>query len=205
MKKRSDEEKTQLKSYDYELTKIDKNIIQEVLKKCPDLKKKAKTVAERKSASRSDQNEEKKEVEREKAKQGMTEIRSMEDAETREKRLHDMSVHNKNKCSMEDPETGEKRRKQHRKHMSQIHSMENAETREKRLDDTNVYNKNKRSMEDPETGEKRKAEDKQRTRKIRAKPSKNWTNELIDKSSLIYICTSECRYRPKGSVVLVFA
>ena len=58
IKKKSDEEKTQLKSYDYQLTKIDKNIIQEVLKKCPDLKKKkkAKTVAQRKSASRSDQN-----------------------------------------------------------------------------------------------------------------------------------------------------
>ena len=102
LKERSDDEKRQLQGYYYQLTKMDKNIIQEVLKKCPDLKKKAKTVAQRKSASRSAQNEEKKEVEtekrkqgmrqsrrgqfeekkeveREKAKQGMTEIRSMED------------------------------------------------------------------------------------------------------------------------------
>ena len=137
--KRSDKEKTQLKRYYYQLMKMDKNIIQEVLKKCPDLKKKAKTVAQRKSASRSAQNEdkkevetekrkqwmrqsrrgqyeEKKEVEREKAKQGMTEIHSMEDPETREKRLHDINVHNKNKRSMEDPETREKRRKQHTEH-----------------------------------------------------------------------------------------
>ena len=45
---------------------------------------------------------------------------------------------------------------------------------------------------------------KQRRRNIYARKTRNWKNELIDKSSLIYICTSECRYRPKGSVVLVF-
>ena len=32
---------------------------------------------------------------------------------------------------------------------------------------------------------------------------KDWKEELIDKASLIYICTSECRYWPKASIVLV--
>ena len=153
MKKRSDEEKKQLKSYDYELTKIDKNIIEEVLKKCPDLKKKAKTVAQRKSASRSAQNEEKKEVETEKCKQGMRQSRRGQNEEKKEVE-----------------------REKAKQGMTEIRSMEDPETREKRLHDMNVHNKNKRSMEDPETGEKRKAEAKQRTRKIRAKPSKNWKN-----------------------------
>ena len=36
------------------------------------------------------------------------------------------------------------------------------------------------------------------------KPSKNWKNNLTDKSSFIYICISEFRYQPKGSFVLVF-
>ena len=42
------------------IKKMDKNIIQEVKKEYPHLEKKGKTVAQRKSASRSDQNEEKK-------------------------------------------------------------------------------------------------------------------------------------------------
>ena len=34
--------------------------------------------------------------------------------------------------------------------------------------------------------------------------TKDWKQELIDKSSLTYICTSEYRYRPKASMVLVY-
>ena len=34
-------------------------------------------------------------------------------------------------------------------------------------------------------------------------PSKDWKQELIDKASLTHICTSECRYRPKASMVVV--
>ena len=34
-------------------------------------------------------------------------------------------------------------------------------------------------------------------------PTKDWKQELIDKASLTHICTSECRYRPKASMVVV--
>ena len=44
---------------------------------------------------------------------------------------------------------------------------------------------------------------KQTRRNIYTRKTRNWKNELIDKSSLIYICTLECRYQPKGSVLLV--
>ena len=40
-------------------------------------------------------------------------------------------------------------------------------------------------------------------REKRRQPSKDWKQELIDKASLTHICTSECRYRPKASMVLV--
>ena len=37
----------------------------------------------------------------------------------------------------------------------------------------------------------------------RRQPTKDWKQELIDKASLTHICTSECRYRPKASMVVV--
>ena len=46
--------------------------------------------------------------------------------------------------------------------------------------------------------------DTTRRRKRYRQATKDWKQELIDKSSLTYICTSECRYRPKASMVLVY-
>ena len=51
--------------------------------------------------------------------------------------------------------------------------------------------------------EKRVTQDKEYHRQKRRQPSKDWKQELIDKASLTHICTSECRYRPKASMVLV--
>ena len=51
----------------------------------------------------------------------------------------------------------------------------------------------KKLLEKPNKGEEIFMQRKQKKQK----------KELIDKSSLIYICTSECRYRPKASVLLV--
>ena len=66
MKERSADEKKLLRHYIYKLNKIQSNIIQNLLKKCPELRKQTKTAAEkrrrqaesaaeRKSASRSRQ------------------------------------------------------------------------------------------------------------------------------------------------------
>ena len=40
-------------------------------------------------------------------------------------------------------------------------------------------------------------------KKTYRQPTKDWKEELIDKASLTHICTSECRYRPKASMVVV--
>ena len=60
-----------------------------------------------------------------------------------------------------------------------------------------------RSKENSEGKKRRKKQDTTRWRKRYRKASKDWKQELIDKSSLTYICTSEYRYKPKASMVLV--
>ena len=95
--------------------------------------------------------------------------------------------------STENVETTEKRRRQDRLNKSQVLSTENVETTQERR------RKNRLNMKRTKVLHKTK----QRRRKLYARKTKAWKKELIDKSSLIYICTSECRYRPKGSVLLV--
>ena len=60
VKERSADEKKQLRQYIYKLNKIESNIIQDLLKKCPELRKQTKTAAQRVSASRSRQDEQQK-------------------------------------------------------------------------------------------------------------------------------------------------
>ena len=118
--------------------------------------------------------------------------------------------------SREDEETGEKRRRKDRQQKSQLRSTENIETTMRRRRKDRLNKSQLCSTENVETRVKRRRKNtlnmarskmmlqtKQRRRNIYARKTRNWKNELIDKSSLIYICTSECRYRPKGSVVLV--
>jgi len=57
VKERSADENKKLKQYLYELTKIKSNIIEDLLKKFPELRKQTKTGAQWKSASRSRQDE----------------------------------------------------------------------------------------------------------------------------------------------------
>merc|ERR1712240_994478 len=51
--------------------------------------------------------------------------------------------------------------------------------------------------------ERRLNKKKQYDLEKRRQPSKDWKQELIDKASLTHICISECRYRPKASMVLL--
>merc|ERR1712089_76672 len=51
--------------------------------------------------------------------------------------------------------------------------------------------------------ERRLTKDKAAHKKTYRQPTKDWKEELIDKASLTHICTSECRYRPKASMVVV--
>ena len=61
----------------------------------------------------------------------------------------------------------------------------------------------KRALESEFERKRRLTQDKEYHRQKRRQPSKDWKQELIDKASLTHICTSECRYRPKGSMVVV--
>merc|ERR1711873_44194 len=61
----------------------------------------------------------------------------------------------------------------------------------------------KRSAESEINQQLRQSKDKATHKKTYRQPSKDWQQELIDKASLTHICTSECRYRPKASMVVV--
>merc|ERR1712101_27573 len=65
------------------------------------------------------------------------------------------------------------------------------------------YHKEKRSAESQIEKERRLTKDKATHKKTYRQPTKDWKQELIDKASLTHICTSECRYRPKASMVVV--
>merc|ERR1712098_424518 len=78
-------------------------------------------------------------------------------------------------------------------------SAESQEDKEKRLNKQKEYKKEKCSGES-ELERKRRLNNK---KNIYRQPTKDWQQELIDKASLTHICTSECRYRPKASMVVV--
>merc|ERR1712215_265928 len=74
---------------------------------------------------------------------------------------------------------------------------------ERRLQKQKEYEHNKRLAESEIEKERRLTQDKEIHRQKRRQPIKDWEQELIDKASLTHICTSECRYRPKASMVVV--
>merc|ERR1712041_11946 len=80
---------------------------------------------------------------------------------------------------------------------------ESEKEKERRLNKQKEYDHNKRSEESEIENERRLTQDKENHRQKRRQPSKDWEQELIDKASLTHICTSECRYRPKASMVVV--
>merc|ERR1711890_184730 len=61
----------------------------------------------------------------------------------------------------------------------------------------------KRSKESDIGKKRRLTKDKATHKRRYQQPTKDWKQELIDKASLTHICTSECRYRPKASMVVV--
>merc|ERR1711895_139592 len=65
------------------------------------------------------------------------------------------------------------------------------------------YHSQKRSAESDIEKKRRLNKQKKYENEIRRQPSKDWKQELIDKALLTHICTSECRYRPKASMVVV--
>merc|ERR1712243_472522 len=75
--------------------------------------------------------------------------------------------------------------------------------KEMRLNKQKEYDHEKRSEESEIEKESRLNKQKEYEHEKRRQPTKDWKQKLIDKASLTHICTSECRYRPKASMVVV--
>merc|ERR1712082_283648 len=91
------------------------------------------------------------------------------------------------------------------KKIQQLREKRSAESeidKEMRLNKQKEYN-DKRSAESDIGKKRRQTKDKATHKKRYGQPTKDWKQELIDKASLTHICTSECRYRPKASMVVV--
>merc|ERR1712236_67563 len=107
--------------------------------------------------------------------------------------------YNNAKRSAESQEDKEKRLNKQKEYDNAKRSTESEIDKEKRLNKQKEYDNEKRSAES-EIERKRKLNKKKNTYR---QPTKDWEQELIDKASLTHICTSECRYRPKASMVVV--
>jgi len=119
------------------------------------------------------------------------------------------------------PKTGEQRKEQVKECNRQKRAAESEKETERRLNKQKKYEHEKRLAESEKETERRlnkqkkyehkrfsestefRAKKVKEVRERRRQPSKDWKQELIDKASLTHICTSECRYRPKASMVLV--
>ena len=86
VKERSADEKKELQQYNNKLKRIESNIIQDLLKKCPELRKQTKTAAHRISALRSHHDEQQKNEERQKDRLYKSQVRSTDTGEPTEKR-----------------------------------------------------------------------------------------------------------------------
>merc|ERR1711867_206624 len=107
------------------------------------------------------------------------------------------------KCSAESEKDKEMRLNKQKEYENENLSAESREDKEKRLNKQKEYENEKRSAESQEDKEKRLNKQKEYEKKKYRQPTKDWQQELIDKASLTHICTSECRYRPKASMVVV--
>merc|ERR1712126_753469 len=107
------------------------------------------------------------------------------------------------KRSAESKEDKEKRLNKQKEYEHEKRSGESQEDKEKRLNKQKEYDNAKRSAESVLDKQMRQTKDKATHKKIYRQPTKDWEQELIDKASLTHICTSECRYRPKASMVVV--
>merc|ERR1711962_519912 len=119
-----------------------------------------------------------------------TEIRAKKVQEVREKRSAQSEIEKESRLT------------QDKEYHSQKRSEESEIEKERRLNDKE-YHRQKRSEESGIEKERRITQDKEYHRQKHGQPSKDWKQELIDKALLTHICTSECRYRPKASMVVV--
>merc|ERR1712243_3531 len=116
----------------------------------------------------------------------------------KERRLTQDKEYHSQKRS-EESEIEKERRLNNQKKYEHKRFSESTELRAKKVKEV----REKRAAESEIEKERRLTKQKQYEHEKRRQPSKDWKQELIDKASLTHICTSECRYRPKGSMVVV--
>merc|ERR1711895_314252 len=117
--------------------------------------------------------------------------------------MHIMHKKNDTRCKVGESQIGRQRRlNKQKEYVNAKRSAESQIDKEKRLNKQKEYNE-KRSSQSGIEKEKRLNTQKKCNKKTYRKPTKDWQQELIDKASLTHICTSECRYRPKASMVVV--
>ena len=148
---------------------------------------------------RSSQSEADKDERKEKDKERKRQQRANEDALTRTERLKGMKQRAMQNRANEDDLTRDQRKHQDAECHRQQRADEDDLTRTERLQGNKQRVVQQRTGEDDVARNERRAKDKQRHRRR----VKDWKDDLMDKSSLTYICTSECRYRPRASMVVV--
>merc|ERR1712240_663716 len=97
----------------------------------------------------------------------------------------------------------EMRQEQDKEFHREKRAAESEKEKEMRLNKQKKYEHEKRLAESEKETERRLNTKKKYEHEKRRQPSKDWKQELIDKASLTHICISECRYRPKASMVVV--
>merc|ERR1712115_201732 len=136
-------------------------------------------------------------------KKNVTRCKVAESKIARQRRLNKQKEYDNAKRSAESQEDKEKRLNKQKDYENEKRSTESQEDKEKRLNKQKEYDNAKLSAESVLDKQMRQTKDKATHKKTYRKPTKDWEQELIDKASLTHICTSECRYRPKASMVVV--
>ena len=155
------------------------------------------------------------------------ERRDTEDEQERSQRLDALKTYTKKRRDNETEEERSQRQAADRINTKESRDNETEEERTLRLESKRANEANRRENETEsrrsrrlkdlsERDEQRRAQesliDKQRRLESKRKNAQQkrqgrefmkWRSELIDKASLNYICTSECRYRPKASMTEV--
>ena len=153
--------------------------------------------------------------------------RDTEDEQERSQRLDALKTYTKKRRDNETEEERSQRQAADRINTKESRDNETEEERTLRLESKRANEANRRENETEsrrsrrlkdlsERDEQRRAQesliDKQRRLESKRKNAQQkrqgrefmkWRSELIDKASLNYICTSECRYRPKASMTEV--
>merc|ERR1711873_342223 len=204
-KLRTEDEKKKLKSLSYKMRKFPSDLIDGIKKKFPFLQRTPKTAEQRKKQDkechkqkRAAESEIEKEMRLKKQKEYEHEKRSVESEIEKEMRLKKQKEYEHKRYTQS----------------TEIRAKKVQEVREKRLAESEIdkdmrlkkqkeYNHEKCCAESEIEKERRLNKQKEYEHEKRRQPTKDWKQELIDKASLTHICTSQCRYRPKASMVVV--